>query len=74
MGYQRSEDSHNGVADELLHGPAEVLDLFLGRRMVRMQGVSDVFGIRSVGPAREADEVHKKHRNQLAFLLRRLFF
>ena len=74
VGYERSENSHHGVADEFLHGPAEVLDLFLGGRMVRMQGVSDVFGIRSVGPAREADEVHEKHRNQLAFLLRRLLF
>ncbi len=67
------ENGHDGVPDELLHGSAEVLDLFLRGRMVRVQGVSDVFGIRSIRPARKADEVHEKHRDQLAFLLRRLF-
>ena len=61
MGHRRPEHGHHGVADELLHGPAEDLNTFLCSRPVCIQRVPDVLRVRSFRLPGEADQVHEEH-------------
>jgi hypothetical protein len=63
-----AEDCHHRVADELLDGPAETLDLALDPRVVRAQRGTHVFRVGAVGAVREADEVDEEDRDDLALL------
>ena len=65
-----AEDGHDGVADELLHDAAELLDAVLRGRVVALERVADVLGIGAVGARREALEVDEEHRDELALLAR----
>ena len=70
---RRPEDGHDGVADELLDGPAEALDVGLGALVVRTQRRADVLRVGAVGPVCEPDEVDEEHGHDLALLsVRRL--
>jgi hypothetical protein len=63
-----AEDGHHRVADELLDGAAEALDVRLHALVVRAQRRADVLRVGTVGPAGEADEVDEEHRDDLSFL------
>ena len=64
----RAEDCHHRVADELLHRPAEALDVGLHALVVRAKRRADVLGVGPVGAAREPDEVDEEHGDDLALL------
>ena len=66
-----AEDGHHRVADELLDGSAEALDLDLQPFVVRPERRADVLGVGPVGAAGEADEVDEEHRDDLPLLGRR---
>ncbi len=63
-----AEHGHDGVADELLHRPAEALDVGLHALVVRAQRRADVLGVGAIGATREADEVDEEHRDDLPLL------
>jgi hypothetical protein len=63
--HRRAEDGHDGVADELLDGALETLDLPLGARVELLERVADVLGIGSIRPGREPDHVDEQHRDEL---------
>ena len=65
---RRAEHGHDRVADELLHGAAEPLDLLLHARVVGTEARADVLGIGAVGARGEADEVDEQHRDDLSLL------
>src|SRR2546427_373284 len=56
-----AEGRHHGVADELLHRPAEGFDLTTDTREVGSQDRANVFGIELLRPCGEADEVGEEH-------------
>jgi len=68
VGDRRAEDGDHGVADELLHGAFELLDLGFDPVEVHAEGVADVLGIGTVGSRSRADEVDEQDRDQLALL------
>jgi hypothetical protein len=63
--HRRAEDGHDGVADELLDGALEALDLPLGASVELLERVADVLGIGSIRPGREPDHVDEQHRDEL---------
>ena len=63
--YRGPEDGHHRVADELLDDASMVLDSPLGLRVVELEDVTHVLGIRPVRPRGEADEVHEQDRDEL---------
>ena len=65
---RRAEDGHDRVADELLDGASEALELRAHLRVVGLKQPSHVLRIHSLGPRREADEVAEEARNDLALL------
>ena len=67
----RAEDRHDGVADELLDGPAEALDVGLHALVVRTQCRADVLRVGAVGAIGEADQVDEENGDDLALLARR---
>jgi len=67
VGDRSSEDGHDRIADELLDGAAEALDLPLDSGMVRPQRGANVLGIRLVGTSSEAHEIDEQHRDELPF-------
>ncbi len=67
----RAEDRHHRIADELLHGAAEALDLAGDALVVRAERGADVLGVGAVGACREADEVDEEHGDDLALLAAR---
>jgi hypothetical protein len=70
--HRRAEDGHDGVADELLDGSLETLDLPLGAGVELLKRVADVLGIGSIRPGREPDHVDEQHRDHLPFFPRSL--
>ena len=68
----RAEDGHHGVADELLDGAAEALELVPGAGVVRRERRTYVFGIGGLGTGRVADEVDEDDADDLALLACRL--
>ena len=63
-----AEERNDGVADELLHGTAEVLELSPQPLPVRPQERTDILGIHRFGTRREADEIGKEDGQYLSFL------
>jgi hypothetical protein len=63
-----AEDGHDGIADELLHGAAEALDLRAQAREVGREHAADVLGVELLGAAGEPDEVGEEHGDDLALL------
>jgi hypothetical protein len=62
----RSEQSHDRVADELLDGPAEALELCPQPQVIRREHRADVLGVHLLGAGREPDEVGEQHGNDLS--------
>ena len=69
-----AEDGHDGIADELLHGAAEALDLRAQAREVRREHAADVLGVELLGAACEADEVGDEDGDDLTLLARGFVF
>ena len=69
--HRRPEDRHHGVADELLDGAPEALDLARDARVVRAERGAHVLGVGAVGAGGEADEVDEEHGDDLALLAAR---
>ncbi len=65
-----AEERHHRVADELLDGAAEALELPAQVRVVRGEQAADVLGIELLGAGGEADEIGEEHRHDLALLAR----
>ena len=65
---RRAEDGHDRVADELLDGAAEALDLLPHPLVVGPQPRADVLRVGAVRAAGEADEVDEEHRHDLPLL------
>src|SRR5205807_243488 len=64
----RTENSHHGVADELLHRAASPLELHAHVSVVRREQSAHVLRIKPLRVRREADEIDEHDRNDLAFL------
>jgi hypothetical protein len=62
-----AEHRHDGVADELVQGAAEPLDLGPQAQVVGTQHRADVLGVGVVGAGGEPDQVAEQHRDDLAF-------
>jgi hypothetical protein len=58
---RRAEERHHGVADELLHRPAEALELRAQAFPVRSEHRAHVFRIELLGTGGEPDEIGKEH-------------
>ena len=69
----RAEHGHDRVADELLDGPSEALDVCLDALVVRAERGAHVLGVRPVGAVGEADEVDEEDGDDLALLPTRRF-
>jgi hypothetical protein len=69
---RRAEQGHDGVPDELLHRPAEALELVAEVLPVRRQQRANVLGVHPLGARREADEVGEEDGDDLALLAPRL--
>ena len=63
-----AEERHHGVADELLDGAPEPLELTAQVRVVGPEQRADVLGVELLGPRGEADEVGEEHRDDFALL------
>jgi hypothetical protein len=61
-----AEHRHHGVADELLDGPAALLELRAQTLVVRAQDRLDVLRVQRLGTRREADEVGEEDGDDLA--------
>ena len=68
VGQRRAEDADDRVADELLDGAAERLDLVADARVVRPEPRPDVLWVGAVRVGGRADEVREEHRDDLALL------
>jgi hypothetical protein len=68
--HRRTEHRHDSVADELLDGPLEALDLLPQTSVVGPDASADVLRVGSVGSGGEADEVAEENGDDLAFLER----
>ena len=68
VGDGRAENGHDRIADELLHGAAEALDLRAQARVVRGEHRAHVLRVELLGPPCEAHEVGEEDRHDLAFL------
>ena len=67
-----AEDRHHRVADELLDGAAEALELVPEAGVVRAEQRAHLLGIHLLGARREADEIGEEHGHDLALLEPRL--
>jgi hypothetical protein len=67
-----AEHGHHGVADELLHGAAEPLDLAPDAAVVPSQRLPHVLGVGLVEARGELDHVAEQDRDDLALLTRAL--
>ena len=65
-----AEHRHDGVADELVQGAAEPLDLGPQAQVVGAQHRADVLGVGAVRAGGEPDQVAEQHRDDLAFFTR----
>jgi hypothetical protein len=66
-----AEERDHGVADELLDGAAEALELAAQVRVVGSEEPAHVLGIELLGAGGEADEIGEEHRHDLALLAHR---
>ena len=71
MGDRRAEQRHHGVADELLDGPAEALELGPQLRVVRREQAAHVLRVERLRAGGEADEVGEEDAHDLALLTAR---
>ena len=62
---RRSEQRHDGVADELLHRPAEALELGTEMGVVGLQHGLDVLRVESLRASGEPHEVGEEDRDDL---------
>ena len=72
---RRAEQRHHRIADELLDGPAEPLELGAQMRVVRREQRTHVLRVEALGASGEADEIREQdghHLPLLATLPRRL--
>ncbi len=67
-----AEDRHHGVADELLDGAAEALELVAQAGVVRAEQRAHLLGVHLLSARGEADEVGEEDGDDLAFLEPRL--
>ena len=65
---RRPEERHHRVADELLHRPAEVLELPAQPRVIRREQLAHVLRIHPLGPRREPNEVGEEDGDDLPLL------
>jgi len=68
---RRPEQRHHRVTDELLHGPAEPLQLGPQPCVKRGQQRADVLRVYLLGPGGKAHQVGEQHGHDLAFLMSR---
>jgi hypothetical protein len=68
VGRRGAEHRHHAVADELVQGPPEPLDLPAQPAMVGAQQRPDVLGVGLVGAGGEAGQVAEQHGDDPAFL------
>ena len=66
------EERHHRVADELLHGPAALLELAAQPLPVRREHGADILRIELLRARGEPHEIGEEHRDDLALLPRRL--
>ena len=69
VGHRCSEESHDGVADELFDGAAERLDVGPHPVVVQRQDVAHVFRIESLGTTGEAHQVDEDHGDDPPLLM-----
>ena len=72
VGRGGAEHGHHPVADELVQGAPEPLDLPAEPGMVGAEQRPDVLGVGLVGAGGEADQITEEHRDNLALLGRRV--
>ena len=68
--HRRTEDRHHRIADELLHRPAEPLDLLPEPSVIGAQPRPHVLRVDRFRGGRKPDEVAEQHRDNLALLER----
>ncbi len=68
MGDRRAEESHDGVADDLVDLTAEGRDVSDQALEAAVEEVLDVLRVRSLGEGREPDEVCEQHGSDAAFV------
>ncbi len=68
MGHRGAEDTHRGVADELVERAPEPLDLLLRDRVERHEDAADVLGVGLVAALGEPGEVGEDDRHEPPFL------
>ena len=66
--HRNPEHPHHRVPDELLHRPAEPLDVSAGHREVRRQHRVHIFWIRRLRRRREPHQIAEQRRDDLALL------
>ena len=66
VGDRGAPDGHDGVADELLDGPAVAADDVGGQLEVAGQGLADVLGVALLGERGEPDEVGEQDADEAA--------
>ena len=64
----RAEHGHDGIADELLHGPAVAFDHALELGVIRAQPGTHVLGVGVLRGGGEPHQVAEEHRDHLALL------
>src|SRR5205823_15121182 len=69
---RRAEEGHHGIADELLHGGSESLELVTEALVVRLKQRANVLGIHLVRALGEADEIGEQNGDRLPLLSSRL--
>ena len=60
-----AEDTHDAIADELVKGAAQLLDLRAEPQVVRAQESPNVFRVCLVGAGRKADQVTEENGDDL---------
>ena len=68
---RRAENSHDGIADELLDRAAVALELVPHARVIRANASADILGVGILRGCREADQVAEENRNDLPLLVSR---
>ncbi len=68
---RRPEHRHHGIPDELLHRPAEPLQLLPQARVIRTDPSPDILRVGDVGGRSEADEIAEQNRNDLPLFVHR---
>jgi hypothetical protein len=66
-----TEDGHHGVANELLDPTPEGVDFPAQTTVIRLHARAHIFRVGLFGGRREADDIAKENRDDLALLRRR---